>query len=42
MPLKWLAVTIVLTIGALPGGNHLVEKMMAKMLPSAGYLGPTP
>ncbi len=33
MPIKWLAATIFMTIGAFPGGNRLVEKLMAKMLP---------
>lgn len=33
MPIKWLAATIFMTIGAFPGGNRPVEKLMAKMLP---------
>lgn len=34
MPIKWLVATIFMTLGALPGGGRIVEKLMAKMLPA--------
>jgi len=34
MPIKWSVATVLMTVGALPGGGRLVERLMAKMLPA--------
>lgn len=33
LPIKWLVATVFMTIGAFPGGNRLVEPILAKFVP---------